>query len=721
MKRTVSWFLVCGLGVLAACQKPSPPQPAPPSRPAAEKASRAAMQAPTVRAIPIKWDTLGAPVPIELSDTFQPVRVILDLSGLAAESGRIVAPSVLFESASGDGDRGWRVTMAVLGRYTGEGSLMSHVHEAILLPELLVVDVLTQGMLELFAFRHKKNHGLAEFFGDPSSAYRYRYPFKQEDALGRMPRTTELAVRLGVTFDPREPTAPLHEILLLPRRSDASFRLVVTLRQVDRPPPPTSPQPVDDRQNGLRTPAADAVVTVIRAVLPAAPPGEALPTLLRDPQPQPLLQVAAVERSTSRYAQEQLRLLCELDPTECTEAPGPWIRPLPMIAPPERLATPAESLAARPAWADPKEYTPIPKRREADELRALLPQRQTAGPLRDATLLCQGSADTNRAESAKVTLGSLPTVSVPVQQDGFVVPLVSVAEGGNVSVELVGRTAGFLIFRGTPYTMTTLTGRLTGTLPLILRGPQSAEVRCDSLAPEVTAPLVGKRLRGSWRELQELTLGPNPVDHGTLSRTEVPILINARDSIRVAASLIGWSDPRLRPHLQRLAYLEDLLRSQTRAYIAAQRQNPSPPPELFRVNLPGLSGRIVGQRCGAAAQTGHPWRPLAGRCVLDLEIRNEDTKDVACSGTAIACGWELQRVVYPDGALGAVTVVGRDDLDARAAGQPRALAPGAKTRVVVAFGPRATPAPRRGDEKPALLQIGPSFATFALAIPAVAR
>ena len=168
-------WAVLGLALCAACATaPLPPLELPP--PVVRPAPPPIMVAAQV----LSWDSLATPLPLELREGYVPVRVQL--------SGGAPGDTLTALLQAPDGERGRPVTLALMAHFLGE-----HLPDAIRYTTIhrglpLALDILTLGVLELFAFR--REHHVSASHTHPTvdrsgQGARWRCPAPPGSAPGR--------------------------------------------------------------------------------------------------------------------------------------------------------------------------------------------------------------------------------------------------------------------------------------------------------------------------------------------------------------------------------------------------------------------------------------------------------------------------------------------------------------------------------------------------------
>lgn len=541
------------------------------------------------------WDTLDVRVPIELSDDWVPLRVAARFQRGARLS---VVPRLTVQSADCDARP---LTLPLLARYTNEAlpTEITSTHLTSSLPFL--VHFFTVGLLL------------------PATVKRVYTSRSATGAEQRQaaPAAFAIADRLAAPCE----EGLCEEVLLLPRRERPSGELTASLlvQQGD---------PVTDREAPiaqLQAPFTPGGALRRFAVHPlAAPPAPGCP------------QPARASTPSGSF-------------------PSPWPRALPQLTAPAQAATPAESLAAEPAWAPHGAYVPG---FAAEDLRTLWREAPvavaTGEAWRGVTARCEVRGVSGTGESVRLRLGS-----TPVWSDGgprlMLVPLVHLAPGDPVSVEVERYTPPlFTIFGfrvGSPHTerLLSLRGRFSGGPQLALRD-RPGELLCEPIARAVTEALAAPRLGelGEW--LAEQTLGLPRFDVGAEDwGLGSSVVAAARARLSRIAALVGWSDPRLVPYRKRIdAMARDFSRDRARYLRSLQARQvlvladgqPADPAASAALGL-----RTETLRCDAA-----------GRCSLTLAVQNAGS---APCELARRCGLERPRLLFEDGGRAAADPVPR--------------------------------------------------------------
>jgi len=269
----------------------------------------------------------------------------------------------------------------------------------------------------------------------------------------------------------------------------------------------------------------------------------------------------------------------------------------PVTPPPARLATPAESRAARPRWVADDGYAP------GTTIDAPAPAELVAGgPLREVLLVCDlagvATAGTLVVEArAGATPAHRPPVYAHEGRPRFVVPLVTLDPGEALAVSVWRRSSSW--FWGT---QEVLLGRVSaeyrGALPLA-RGGRGVTVSCVALGREGIEARVAPRLAALARALVEFDIGVDPIVEraadwgiGGWGMGEL------RRRVEAIAGLVGWSDPRIVALLPALDHYRDVFYRHLGRLLAARREQLPAPGTLLSFKKGDL--RVVGSVCGAA-------------------------------------------------------------------------------------------------------------------------
>ena len=282
--------------------------------------------------------------------------------------------------------------------------------------------------------------------------------------------------------------------------------------------------------------------------------------------------------------------LCATQKAQRAAAPLP-----PPVAAPAQLATPAESLAARPTWSDDEGYAP------GATIDAVAPEVPvTGGPLRDALLICDLDTPIKVQElRVEARAGALPVHHPQVfEHEGhprFVVPLVRLDAGESLSVAAKWRTHSWLA--GTSESpIGKLQAKYGGSLPIAARSRRLG-VSCVALGREAIEAQVTTRLAALNAALAEFDIGIDPIDESEsdwgLGRWGATRL---RSHVESIAGLIGWSDPRIRAVLPALEHYHALFFRHVGRLLAA-KQTSLPAPGA-RLSFADADLRVVGSACG---------------------------------------------------------------------------------------------------------------------------
>lgn len=600
-------FLAC-----ASTPRPAPQAPPTPGQLLGE------LQPAVERAEALRWEDLGVRVPIELADRFVPLRLHLrwrDRPGVA------VAPALLREPPACDARA---VDLPLLARFTGEELPTTITGWTLSSPIPAWMHFISAGVLLPFTLERK---------------YYSRAP-ERADLLRRVPAALALYDALGGACDGG---ARCEQVFLVPRAAAAgvTISLLMTARRRDDGARDEGARP-GTALGQLRArvrPGGEAAR--FSALPPGAPTGACPPG--EDEAPSDEAEARARAPAGARTAADREAEARRERERRAYPPPLPGAPLIDVPPPPEQPATPAESLAARPPWEEGRSYAPWPDV-DLAALWSISGGAGPRGPLRGALLLCEfgperfGRADT----SVELRLGAAPPWATSASR--FALPLAHLQPGEPIVAAVRATTPTFLLFfGGNSYTVTTLRGRFGGARAFALRD-RHASLECRAAPDEAVAAVADRRLRDLGRWLAGHTLGlprfdVEATDWG-LGRTPVPA---AQAKLRAAAALIGWSDPRLRPFAARVDEMARAFERDRAAYLTglAARGEPSLP-EGAPGSGPQLAARVAALRC-----TG-------GRCDVEVEIRNQGTKD--CEVGAAGCGLDRPCLVWADGARAAAEV-----------------------------------------------------------------
>jgi hypothetical protein len=248
------------------------------------------------------------------------------------------------------------------------------------------------------------------------------------------------------------------------------------------------------------------------------PAGKALAARLADRfHGQPIdLEGARVEPGIQRPTDPAL---CRLTSPRCaattTARSNTNNTPPPAIPPPARLATPAESRAARPAWSRDTNEVPATTLENYDPAD-LIP----GGPLRDALLVCdftvRGGSDPDELV-AELRVGASrvhrPEVHRHGDQARLVVPLLHLDPGEALGFAVWRRTSSW--FWGV---QDTSLGRATlpykGTLPLA-HDARGLRLACVALGRDGIERELAVRVAALTQQLASFDLGVDPISEGS--------------------------------------------------------------------------------------------------------------------------------------------------------------------------------------------------------------
>lgn len=379
--------------------------------------------------------------------------------------------------------------------------------------------------------------------------------------------------------------------------------------------------------------------------------------------------------------------------------------PPPAIPPPARLATPAESLAARPAWSRDKNDAPATTLETYDPAD-LIP----GGPLHDALLVCdftvRGGSDPDQLV-AELRVGASrvhrPEVHRHGDQARVVVPLLHLDPGEPLGFAVWRRTSSW--FWGV---QNTLLGRATlpykGTLPLA-HDARGLRLACVALGRDGIEREVADRVAALTKQLASFDLGDDPISEGS---PDWGIgswgMTSLQRRVEAIAGLVGWSDPRIAALLPALAHYHAVYtRHLTR--LIASKQAPLPAPGAL-LSFERGDLRVIGSLCGDAIDRKRVlWArdkvPNDG-CVTVIEVIARSPTPLEPSPRTGSLGsiWQPE-FIWADGRRVDAWAVGAEPLPGKRRDPERLiLAPGESARFYLA---PERPWHRDGDDPPVLL------------------
>lgn len=595
----------------------------------------------------------GALLPIGLED-FDIVRIVVEQS----EAGVVLDPGVAIvpEGRPGAGPLPmYAPTRELFLAFTGERLAGQHTRYRLKAAGLpWVVNLLTVGVLELASLELK---------GEVVQ------PTEEEHARAA-PRATRLAELVSPRHGCAQGRSPCDRYLIVPRqRDDVPLRIDIDLA------------------------LGDAVGAALRLSWSASlPAGKPLAARLDD-----VFHGAAIVLDGARvepaHLQEARATGCRLRDRWCVSPTGvSAVRPAepPAVAPPSRLATPAESLAARPRWLSDDGYAP------GATIDPVAPDELVAGgPLRDALLICdlevRGGSNADRLV-VEARAGELPVHRPKVYaHDGrprFIVPLVHLDAGESLAVSVWRRDSSW--FWGV---QNVLLGRASlvyrGALPLA-RGGGPMTISCGALGRDGVERQVASRMEALGRMLATFDIGVDPIVE---RRSDWGLggwgMRDLEDRVERIAGLVGWSDPRIRALLPALEHYRDVFRRHLGRFLAARREELRAPGALLSFKKGDL--RVIGSACGEAIDRRRIlWAggkvPTDG-CVTIVEVigRGPQTLEPSPRTGSLGSVWSLE-LAWADGRRSDAWAVGAEPL---AGGKRRdlerlKLAPGEAARFYLA-------------------------------------
>ena len=418
------------------------------------------------------------------------------------------------------------------------------------------------------------------------------------------------------------------------------------------------------------------------------------------------LEGARVEPGIQRPADPAL---CRLTSPRCaattTARSNTNNTPPPAIPPPARLATPAESRAARPAWSRDTNEVPATTLENYDPAD-LIP----GGPLRDALLVCdftvRGGSDPDELV-AELRVGASrvhrPEVHRHGDQARLVVPLLHLDPGEALGFAVWRRTSSW--FWGV---QDTSLGRATlpykGTLPLA-HDARGLRLACVALGRDGIERELAVRVAALTQQLASFDLGVDPISEGS---PDWGIgswgMTGLQRRVEAIAGLVGWSDPRIAVLLPALAHYHAVYTRHLTRLIASKTAPLPAPGALLSFERGDL--RVVGSLCGDAIDRKHVlWArdkvPKDG-CVTVIEVLARGPTPLEPSPRTGSLGsiWQPE-FIWADGRRVDAWAVGAEPLPGKRRDPERLrLAPGASARFYLA---PERPWHRDGDEPPVLL------------------
>jgi len=507
----------------------------------------------------------GGLLPIGLED-FDILRIVVEQS----EAGVVLDPGVALVPVMPEGRAGaeplpmYAPTRELFLAFTGEQLAGPHTRYRLKTAGLpWLVNLLTVGVLELATL---------ELEGEAVQ------PTEEEHARAA-PRATQLAALVSPLHGCAHGRSPCDRYLIVPRqRDDVPLRLDLDLE------------------------LGDAVSAVLRVSWSASlPAGKPLAARLDDVfhGAARVLDDARVEPANMG---EATATSCRLRNLWCVSpATAGAARPAspPAIVAPKRLATPAESLAARPRWYTGEGYAP------GTGVEAVAPGELVAsGPLRDALLICDLEVEGGSNASTLVIearAGALPVhhpkVYAHEKHPRFIVPLVQLDPGEALAVSVWRRSSSWIWG-----THDLLLGRASlvhgGALPLTYDA-DGMTVSCAALGRDGLERQVATRMEALGRKLATFDVGVDPI---ALRQSDWGLgswgMRDLQDRVERIAGLVGWSDPRIRALLPALDHYRDVFYRHLGRLLAARREQLPAPGALLSFRDGDL--RVIGSACGEA-------------------------------------------------------------------------------------------------------------------------
>lgn len=301
--------------------------------------------------------------------------------------------------------------------------------------------------------------------------------------------------------------------------------------------------------------------------------------------------------------------------------------------PPAQPSTRADSEKHAPPWAagEPFEF--------ADEVSRDLfslagGEPITAGALVGAPIVCLIGVDTETDRvglfslpdlRTTLTLGGNPRSEVRGEEDRssmvITTPLASLVPGDTIRARVADRD----VFRDRP--IGTVSGKYGGVTPWVARN-RSVEVECRALVGAAREQALAGRL--TWADAQLTRLARHrdpPADADDLAFFTVEVA-KARDAVRSAASIVGWSDPRVQRRLEWLGRIERRRAEAAAPLLARWRDAAAPAGEDATIVEGAFRGRVEAWSCGPetlrrverAAGLRTRVAEVRGGCALFLEI-----------------------------------------------------------------------------------------------------
>lgn len=413
------------------------------------------------------------------------------------------------------------------------------------------------------------------------------------------------------------------------------------------------------------------------------------------------LRIAALNDASIRLGtQPPPRRPCDKDyllgfrQSPCVESakwPTGEITPIGLDPPPapEKLGTPAESLAARPWWHDDG-YAPEVS---PSQLDAALPVPDS---VEGGLLHCKQTAlrvpfeDTDRVYAHVKVDGRTWTVD----GDDFTLPLLSLGPKSKIPISFYD---GDWI-SGADHLVTMTLSRQGNTMSASVGSLANynsawAEVKCQLFARDAVEAAFTKRWQRAMDALDAcdevpIVVRPDERDLG-MPGSRLP---HARSLVAETAGLVGWSDPRVARLVSRWESLEARFWSGVRKSIEGLPSGPSGTVVLDRPKPPKAKVHGATRRCGEAVKREierskrisakeYDSAYLSQVCAVDVDVENLDQRKLSVRDLISS------QIVLDDGrAIDVDYVAGHE------------LSPG--ERGVLSFVPKATPPPRSRAPSP---------------------
>jgi len=436
------------------------------------------------------------------------------------------------------------------------------------------------------------------------------------------------------------------------------------------------------------------------------PAGKPLAARLRDRfhgAPQPLDPIH-VEPTFSRPRDPSL---CRLDDRVCAPplATTRTDRSVPQLPPPAQLTSPADSLAARPAWSRDPNYAP------ATTLESFTPaELLPGGPLHGDLLVCdftaRGGPDPDELV-AELRVGKTP----PHRPDVFrhegrariIVPLAQLEPGEAVALK-IWRPSRSWLWGTQDIALGRISLAYTGAFPLV-HAARGLDVACVALTREGLERQVRARIDALTGRLARFDIGVDPISEQSLDWGIGGWgMTDLQRHVEAVAGLVGWSDPRVIALLPPLAHYHDVFTRHLGRLLARKHAQLPAPGTLLSLEKGDL--RVIGSACGDTIDRKRIlWArdkvPKDG-CVTILEVSARAPNNLEPSPRTGSLGalW-LPELAWDDGRRSDAWSVGVEPPPGkRRDPEELVLAPGESARFYLA---PTEPLHRDGQPGPALL------------------